>query len=486
MRKINGVSRGSIWILKISTDDRDCKHFYDENIMAEAAKVDDSREASGEDEKNSCVEADGKGKEDVSPILEPEDDAHKLLEELEIHDFDLSDQDEETENMDSAGSIEWETINWQTRMQRDEIFSKRYKPSKSEYKELQAIASELSVQSRASLMGMIQVGMGSQVSQDLESLLFGGHSVVVKRGPLTWNDTDCELVLLTDGFILKFRNSNRLNPLAKRYETCRVWTEVEFCCLENNDVVVIQLLTGDRLEIRTIPDGDDARQWLEALERVMIENVIHHPNQSENTEIVGWQYILIRKPGFSAAVSGDTSLMGNPQNINELDTHNQFAPLHYALQQEGCDVNVVEALLDAGADPNIEDGEGRSPMYYAAKNQLDSIKALLVNRGGSASKLTEIEQRGELFGRFEQSVLNTERRREKEKLIEERKAAEAAEKAKSVQDQMSKNMAALAERGEKIEQLDTKTQDLEAEAKDFGEMAAALKDKMKKKKWYQL
>jgi hypothetical protein len=454
--------------------------------MAEEAESKEYSEAiEVEKEKSSSEDDEDERHSDSSSLLETEEDAHKLLEELEIKDFDLSDQEEEPENEDSAGNIKWETIDWDKRMKRDEIFSKRYKPSASESKELHAIASEISVQSRASLMGMIQIGRGSQVSQDLESLLYGGQSIVVKRGHLSRKDNDCELVLFTNGFILTCRNANFFNPLAKRYETCHLWTEVEFCCLAD-DSVVIQLRAGDRLEFQSVQDGDNSNQWLQALERIMIEHAIHNPSFSETTEVLGWQYILIRRPGFSAAVTGDLSLMGDPQNINELDIHHEFAPLHYALLQETCNTEVIEALLDTGADPNVVDGEGRSPMYYAAKNKLDDIKELLISRGGEASKLTEIEQRGELFGRFEQSGLNTERRREKEKLIEENKAAEAAAKTQSVQDQMSKNMSALVERGEKIEELDTKTKDLELEAQDFGQMAAQLKDKMKKKKWYQL
>lgn len=99
-----------------------------------------------------------------------------------------------------------------------------------------------------------------------------------------------------------------------------------------------------------------------------------------------------------------------------------------------------------------------------------------------------MEQRGELFGKIEQSKINTERRREKEKLMQENKAAEAAAKADSVQDQMSKNMQALIERGEKIEELDVKTKQLESEAKEFGDMATQLKETMKARasmKWWQ-
>ena len=109
-----------------------------------------------------------------------------------------------------------------------------------------------------------------------------------------------------------------------------------------------------------------------------------------------------------------------------------------------------------------------------------------MENGGTASKLAEMEERGELFGGLEEANRKTEKRRELEQAIKDRKAAEAAEKALSVQDQMNKNMAAMIERGEKIERLDQKTQDLQNEAATFADLAAKLKDQAKNKKWYQL
>jgi hypothetical protein len=66
--------------------------------------------------------------------------------------------------------------------------------------------------------------------------------------------------------------------------------------------------------------------------------------------------------------------------------------------------------------------------------------------------------------------------------MEENKAKEAAEKAALAQDQMSKNMAALVERGEKIKELDVKTKELEDGASNFADMAEQLKNKAKNKK----
>jgi len=410
-----------------------------------------------------------------------EKDVSELLNEIEINDFELSDVDEEP---NGDGTISWDSINWVERLERDEIFSKRYRPSRSEAKELEEIATELSISSRGNIVGMLQ-GMGGQMSQNLESLLHGGHSIVAKRGNVLWETNGCDLVLFTDGFLLLHTNVSTFNPLAKKYEFCHMWKDVKVCYLENNSVFIdMQDGTTIRLSPESCPN--DLIYWIRALERILIEYTIHSPSCEEITDEVGWQYNLVRKPAFSAAVSGDISIMGEVEDVNSLDEYNSYAPLHYAVQHTEPSLEIVKNLLDAGADPNLEDNEGRSPMYFAEKNKLHEVASLLQSCGGAASKLTAIEARGELFGRFEQSQINTARRREKERLTEERKAAEAEEKAKSVQNQMNKNMAALIERGEKIEELDNKTKDLEAEAKNFGVMATQLKEKMKKKKWYHL
>lgn len=118
---------------------------------------------------------------------------------------------------------------------------------------------------------------------------------------------------------------------------------------------------------------------------------------------------------------------------------------------------------------------------------------ILKTGGGQKSKLAEMEMRGELFSGVEAANQKVEHRRERDRIVKEheqamkdQKAVEALAKAEGAQNEMSKAMGALIERGEKIEQMDQKTKDLEAEAKTFGDLAARLKDEVKNKKWYQL
>ena len=96
---------------------------------------------------------------------------------------------------------------------------------------------------------------------------------------------------------------------------------------------------------------------------------------------------------------------------------------------------------------------------------------MLTEFGAVPSAKAEEELRGELFGK----VADTEKVREAKRQLE----AEA--KAKTAQSQMAQNMAAMHKRGEMIEELGDKASDLEHGAQDFADMAAQLKEKMKKK-----
>ena len=85
--------------------------------------------------------------------------------------------------------------------------------------------------------------------------------------------------------------------------------------------------------------------------------------------------------------------------------------------------------------------------------------------------------RGELFGKVD----ITNKVREEKREAEAAAAKAAQEKAESANDQMKQNMAAIHKRGEMIEELGDKATDLQDGAQDYANMAALLKEKMKKK-----
>lgn len=420
--------------------------------------------------------------ESIEDSEHKEDDLHKMLEDMEIPDFNMSGSigfEEDEDEVDAVAETVSEegSIDHEVQIKREEVFSKRYHPSKSERKELEVLAERLRVSASSIRLTACQ--------NTLHELIFGNHSIVLKKGPVSFANQDCELTLLTDGFIAVYQNVNIYNPLESRYDTCQLWSDVAFVEVANFGTLNIQMQSGESFKIFATSDGEDMKSWLEAIEHVVVLYNIHSPNTSAITDVFGWQYQIIRKPAFSAAVMTDMELMGNPKNLNELDNYNQSSPLHYAIQQEPCSADIVDALVRAGADPNLADGEGRSAMYYAQRNGMSEIEDILKTGGGKKSKLAEIEMRGELFGGVDEAERKTERRREIEQAVKDNKAAEAAAKAQSAMSQMSENMSAMLERGEKINAMDNKARQLNEEAREYGKLASQLKNQAKNKKWYQ-
>ena len=79
-------------------------------------------------------------------------------------------------------------------------------------------------------------------------------------------------------------------------------------------------------------------------------------------------------------------------DLNEgivIDTHEgTFAgttPLHLAVRFPDPNLEAVEALLESGADPNIQDGSGRTPLDWVAPGVQSSVAELLRRYGGQTS-----------------------------------------------------------------------------------------------------
>jgi len=411
---------------------------------------------------------------------EEEQDLDKLLEDMEIPDFNMSTSIGDEDGFDATeSSNEDDHEDYGDRLKREEILSKRYHPTKSERKELEKLSKRIKVSSLDFRLTTCQ--------KAIHKLLFGNHSIIIKKGTLSFNGHDCELFLLTDGFVAVRQTINPFNLLESRYVTCQLWSSVNFVEIADIETLKIELQSGESFEIRSSSDGEDVNSWLGAIEHVLLSYTIHNSGDSTTTDELGWQYKLIRKAAYTTAVTANMALIGNPDNLNELDKHNQYSPLHYAVQYEPCSADVVDALLSVGCDPNFLDGEGRSAMYYAQTKNLKDIEDLMTTHGGTKSKLAEIELKGELFAGIDQAKKDTAKRREIEQTAKE-KATEAAGKAQTAVSQMSENMAAMIERGEKIDAVDNKAQRLNDEAREFRDNALKLRNEMKKKKnkkWFQ-
>ena len=203
-----------------------------------------------------------------------------MLEDLEIPDFEMSDSNLDDAAVVEEASSEESSIDYGKRLEREEVFSKRYRPSKSESKELEGLAERLRTSPSSIRLTTCQ--------NTLFELLFGNHSIVLKKGIVNFNNHDCELFLLTDGFIAAYQNVNDYNPLESKYETCQLWSAIDFVEVANFGTLKIQTKSNESFQICCSSDGEDLKTWFEAIEHVAILSTIHSSDDSK-MEAFGWQ-----------------------------------------------------------------------------------------------------------------------------------------------------------------------------------------------------
>ncbi|CAB9503362.1 EFh [Seminavis robusta] len=406
---------------------------------------------------------------------------------------------------------------------RPEIYSRHYKPNPQERAELEQIATLLGVKSGLlksggknpleSIFGgggngddatkdedphnpqcqwnRLVVGKATQQTQNLPI------SLLLKQGTVLYKDVDddgettthhgCQLLLFTRGFLIAKpetvsaglfgrQKSEILTPLGSA-----LWTNVRQ--IQTTVHQTLKLTCHDGTTTFEVLPSQDVATWTKVLQTAAIQAHAQFLSAAQHTER-GWQYRLCQTHWFTEAVTGVWEDVGlefatkdsAEQGLDQLDSYNHYAPLHYATRAGHLDV--IQHLLQAGANPNVEDGEGKTPMYYAERDQLHhAIVSVLTEFGGTHSQKAEEEMRGELFGK----VADTERAREEKREAEASAAKAAQEKAATAQSQMAQNLNAMHKRGEMIEELGDKASDLQDGAQDYADMAAQLKEKLKKK-----
>ena len=367
--------------------DNDDDDHHDEEELDSAEGSDDKQESNDDQDPKDKQE---RKKEEEE---EEEEDLDKLLNDMDIDkDFDMwksfkqrmesSPEKGERGGRQSLAMSEDEAhAYWQARVERDEVYSKRYRPTKEEQKELQEVATFVGLQqnSDGGWLGLKAI-MGGDSLPSLQKLLQPAQdhpkSILLKRGPVWYKEQEFEMLLFTQGFILakveeETRASNR-SFFQRTYETCKLWSMVDFIkAVNDKEKPGFEFhCKGEKLEFSVVSTNCQ-QYWLRAVERIVIEHCIH--NNTYDVSKLGWQYRVIRKPAFTAVVANDLGLLNLELlipgiELNETDSYNTMAPLHYALNGEDnmVDANIVQALLKAGADPNLKDGEDRTPMYYGA------------------------------------------------------------------------------------------------------------------------
>jgi Ankyrin repeat len=173
-------------------------------------------------------------------------------------------------------------------------------------------------------------------------------------------------------------------------------------------------------------------------------------------------------------------LRQHPKVLKVCDSYHGYTPLHYAVR--GQNLEAVQFLLQAGADPNLGDrAENHSCMFYARMDEVSpAILDALVQHGGTPCKKADAALRGELFGRVQ---VTEEARAARHEAELEQKQRDAAEKAAKEQ---ANNIRLMQLRGEQINELDDKARELNENAAEYGDLASQLKEKLKKQAGWSL
>jgi hypothetical protein len=302
---------------------------------------------------------------------------------------------------------------------------------------------------------------------------------------------DVEVILLTHGLVVadvKRRNSSsKRNLLMRTFSACVTWDQVDHVVEGTGQArktawKLFFKSTTSKVWTFTTASSSERAAWLDALETVLVRTHMHTGASSsrvagseQTRHELGWQYRLVHRGGFTAAVTGQRDdLPISPKSINGRDPYNGLTMLIYAVRCGNS--NAVSDLLDRhGADVDATDQDGHSAMYYSTRDKQHDMQQILVEYGAEPS--TEALQCGcgELFGAVQGAQEAIDDRRESES-----RAAAAA------QAQMSDNLRLMNERGKKIRDMGDKATQLNEGAANYAEMARQLKERSQKPTFFGL
>lgn len=297
------------------------------------------------------------------------DDLDAALENLDIdNDFNMSilgdkasgDEDDDDLEESEMGDVR----KWQKRLFRDNVFSKRYKPTKDEAAEVHELGKYLGVDS---ITGTIVVdnALNSLIKADQ-----GLHSIILKRGPIKMDGANRELIIMTHGFVVaKLKSGGMFDLMTRPYDSSGLYDDVKWIrdIWQIEDKHQFRLLAGTLSGTREILFETDSpvtkQAWMQAFERVLFENRSHQSSEQRALRDFGWQHELVQTSIYTAAVTGQAFFgESHLEDINTPDEYNKLTPLHYAAMYN--QVHIIQHLVEKGADMELEDEEGRTPIYY--------------------------------------------------------------------------------------------------------------------------
>lgn len=428
---------------------------------------------------------------------------------------------------------------WAQRLEREEVFSSRYRLSVAEEQELQDLEVELGLRPKPGLSRFWGRGKSSmnrlteaqkaawqriaRPSSTDDPQQLQQPSFILKRGTC-WlqpnpvsiegetamaEQRECQVVLLTRGWALAFSTDSTsaatttttatYPPDTYQFYNGWTWNEVEFVqptqrgfaiTLEKFSSIKESSNPREQQQQRrrqftfSCANLQQRQDWMDAFYTILVQyhtNNTSSPSRSSNHYTLGWQYQYVYRPGFTLAVTNrvtpDLEALdrSNAKQLNIIDDYHGYAPLHYAVKCHH--VPAIVSLLQHRPDIQVDvlDADGHTPLYLAVQDELPTSTRQLLLDHG-ARPVLDVGPRGELFGKVAATEqILEERQREKQQQQQQAKAAQA---------EIANNMKLLQHRGEQINELNDKASDLNQGAADFASMAKQLKAAAQKKKWY--
>jgi hypothetical protein len=207
-------------------------------------------------------------------------------------------------------------------LQRPEVFSHRYRPTREEDAEIQTLSNFLRVGSKAGW------GADRTVHQLLNHEGGDLKNILLFRGNVTLPDgNERQLVLLTHGFILAKVNGGGM--FTASFDVAELYNNVLYVkdrwMVSSNESFCLKLANDKEITLASAKKSE----WLDALERVLLQNRLHSKTRDEAREL-GWQYKLVQTSVYTAAVTGASFFSDDHlKKKDNLDEYHQMAPLHY-------------------------------------------------------------------------------------------------------------------------------------------------------------
>lgn len=94
----------------------------------------------------------------------------------------------------------------------------------------------------------------------------------------------------------------------------------------------------------------------------------------------------LREAAGEGKLSVTKKLIGKGVDVNAAEEVDGWAPLHYAANGDSTRHHeVAEVLLEAGADVDIKNGEGETPLHLAAARGNEQMVDVLLKHGASVT-----------------------------------------------------------------------------------------------------